>query len=195
MHGFDKFAKDMKQKYGFTPLQISLHCDEGHVENEVVKLNVHAHVTFFNYDFEKERSVLRNLHKQDFRDIQDLAQKSFQSVNLDFKRGVGKEITGKKHGVAGVHTISANFLQLVVPAGSSYNHGNPGFETFINITDHNSRHRKLNGSIAARELVPLFVPVIFIINGQADGVSVLSCDFFNFVSHFSITQERYLHMW
>ena len=97
MHGFDKFAKDMKQKYGFTPLQISLHCDEGHVENEVVKLNVHAHVTFFNYDFEKERSVLRNLHKQDFRDIQDLAQKSFQSVNLDFKRGVGKEITGKKH--------------------------------------------------------------------------------------------------
>lgn len=97
MHGFDKFAKDMKQKYGFTPLQISLHTDEGHVDNEVVKLNVHAHVTFFNYDFEKERSVLRNLHKQDFRDIQDLAQESFQSVGLDFKRGEGKEITKKSH--------------------------------------------------------------------------------------------------
>ncbi|MCT7639119.1 hypothetical protein [Aliarcobacter butzleri] len=95
--GFDNFTKKLCEKYGFTPLQVSLHLDEGNVENGVTKLNVHAHLTFFNFNFEKERSVLRTLKKQDYKDLQDLAANSFQEVGLNFVRGEGKEITNKKH--------------------------------------------------------------------------------------------------
>ncbi|MCT7483922.1 coiled-coil domain-containing protein [Aliarcobacter cryaerophilus] len=95
--GFDNFTKNLCEKYGFTPLQVSLHLDEGYVENGVTKLNVHAHLTFFNFDFYKERSVLRTLKKQDYKDLQDLAANSFQEVGFDFKRGESKELSGKEH--------------------------------------------------------------------------------------------------
>lgn len=96
--GFDNFAKDLQDKYGFTPLQLSLHNDEGHIdENGVVKYNIHGHLTLFNYDFVKERSVLRTLTKQDWSNMQDMAQNSFQSVGLDFQRGISKIITKKEH--------------------------------------------------------------------------------------------------
>lgn len=95
--GFDNFTKKLCEKYGFTPLQVSLHLDEGNVENGVKKLNIHAHLTLFNFNFEKERSVLRTLKKQDYKDLQDLAANSFQEVGLNFIRGEGKEITNKKH--------------------------------------------------------------------------------------------------
>lgn len=105
--GFDKFAMDLEEKYGFTPIGLSLHLDEGYIsayddiENNIkkgdVKYNIHAHLVVLNFDFDKERSVLRNMKKQDMRDLQDLCQNSFQSVNLDFKRGVSKLETGKDH--------------------------------------------------------------------------------------------------
>lgn len=96
--GFDNFAKDLQDKYGFTPLQLSLHTDEGYIdENGVVKFNIHCHLTLFNYDFIKERSVLRTLTKQDWIDMQDMAQNSFQAMGLDFVRGVSKSITKKEH--------------------------------------------------------------------------------------------------
>lgn len=60
-------------------------------------MNIHAHITFFNYDFEKEKSVLRTLQKQDFKEMQDIAANSFQKAGLNFIRGEGKEITNKKH--------------------------------------------------------------------------------------------------
>ena len=95
--GFDNFTKKLCEKYGFTPLQVSLHLDEGNVENGVTKLNIHAHLTLFNFNFEKERSVLRTLKKQDYKDLQDLAANSFQEVGLNFVRGESKEITNKEH--------------------------------------------------------------------------------------------------
>lgn len=95
--GFDNFTKNLCEKYGFTPLQVSLHLDEGNVENGVKKLNIHAHLILFNFNFEKERSVLRTLKKQDYKDLQDLAADSFQEVGLNFIRGESKEITNTKH--------------------------------------------------------------------------------------------------
>ena len=95
--GFDNFTKNLCEKYGFTPLQVSLHLDEGYIENGVAKLNIHAHLTLFNFSFEKEKSVLRTLKKQDYKDLQDLAANSFQEVGFDFIRGIDKEITKREH--------------------------------------------------------------------------------------------------
>lgn len=62
-----------------------------------VKYNIHAHVDFLNFDFEKEKTVLRNLRKKDWGDIQDLAQASFQKKDLDFVRGTKKLDNTKDH--------------------------------------------------------------------------------------------------
>lgn len=95
--GFDNFTKNLCEKYGFTPLQVSLHLDEGYIENGIIKNNIHAHLTLFNFDFEKERSVLRTLKKQDYKDLQDLAANSFKEVGFDFQRGASKELSTKEH--------------------------------------------------------------------------------------------------
>ncbi len=98
MAGFDKLSQNIQKKYGFEKMGISLHLDEGHVDkNGDVKLNVHAHLTFFNFDFDKNKTVLRNMKKKDWEDIQTLAQTSFQSMGLNFKRGESKGITKKEH--------------------------------------------------------------------------------------------------
>ncbi|WP_141061257.1 hypothetical protein [Aliarcobacter cryaerophilus] len=110
---FNQFALEVKAKYGFEPLTTSIHYDEGHIkqkdkvkfdvvdsldmQNKKEKRNYHAQITFFNYDFKNSRSVLRTMKKQDWRDIQDLAQNVFQAFGLDYVRGVSKEITGKEH--------------------------------------------------------------------------------------------------
>lgn len=97
MAGFKNFAKDIYKKHGLKPLGISLHLDEGNIKDNVTKLNMHAHLTFFNYHFEKEKSVLRTLKKQDFKEMQDIAANSFQEAGLNFVRGESKEITNKNH--------------------------------------------------------------------------------------------------
>ncbi len=66
-------------------------------KNGNVKYNVHAHVIFLNYDFDKSKTVLRSLYKKDWANMQDVAQKSFNTHNLDFIRGVPKEETKKEH--------------------------------------------------------------------------------------------------
>ena len=97
MQGFDNFAKNIKQHFGLTPLQISLHLDEGHLKNGEPKFNVHAHVVFFNFDFEKEKSVWRKIGRKDTQFMQDIASNSFQEVGLNFQRGTSKEISSKEH--------------------------------------------------------------------------------------------------
>ena len=85
------FCNEMKKNYGFEPLQFDFHLDEGEGE----KTNVHAHLVFYNFDFEKNKSVLRNLKKEDMSKMQDLVGQVF--TDLGFKRGIKKEITNAKH--------------------------------------------------------------------------------------------------
>ncbi len=84
--------------FAFEPISIFLHTDEGYINPMgEVKYNIHAHVDFLNFDFKKEKTVLRNLRKKDWGDIQDLAQVSFQKKDLDFIRGTKKLDNTKDH--------------------------------------------------------------------------------------------------
>lgn len=93
----NQFMKDIKEKYGLTPLKFDCHYDEGYTKNGKTHLNIHAHCVFYNFDFKKERSVLRRMKKKDWSKIQDLAQDSFNKHDFDFKRGIDKKITKKEH--------------------------------------------------------------------------------------------------
>ena len=118
--GMDKFRKEaprlieeymekIKETYGFEPCGFSLHFDEGHKPNKNGNIqngiNVHAHLSFVNYDFKQNKARFRDIQKKyvskrkvpnmAFVAMQDLAGQVFEP--LGFKRGISKEITGKKH--------------------------------------------------------------------------------------------------
>lgn len=103
----EKYMNDIADKYGFEPLGYSLHFDEGHTNEETGKqeLNVHAHISFVNYDFEQNKSRFREIQKkyvsnrkypnEHFVKMQDMAFDCFKE--LGFKRGVSKQISKDKH--------------------------------------------------------------------------------------------------
>tara|TARA_B100000929_G_scaffold220483_1_gene176970 strand:+ start:770 stop:1735 length:966 start_codon:yes stop_codon:yes gene_type:complete len=102
------YAKKIKDEFGFEPMSIDLHLDEGHyVEDRFVR-NIHAHISFFNYDFKKKVAPLRHLMKKgkdsnlksnqlnpNFEKMQDLVADSFKA--LGFERGESKNVTGRNH--------------------------------------------------------------------------------------------------
>jgi len=103
-NGYEKLQNALKltmekisERYGFTSIFFSFHGDEGYKNGDDNVNNFHAHLCFYNYNFEKEKSVLRTLKKDDFSKFQDLAAKCFQDCGLDYKRGEKKEIKGKDH--------------------------------------------------------------------------------------------------
>lgn len=103
------YARKIKQTWGFEPLGVSLHLDEGFREqNGRFVRNVHAHISFFNYDFQKKIAPLRHMMKkgkgvngrtnsfnENFVEMQDIAACVF--ANLGFKRGESQSVTGTKH--------------------------------------------------------------------------------------------------
>ncbi|MCT7525419.1 hypothetical protein N5T77_10195 [Aliarcobacter cryaerophilus] len=95
--GIQAFIKNLKEKYNIKTLMYSEHFDEGYLENGVVNLNYHYHLVGYNYDLENMKAINSTFRKQDFRDLQDLASISFKSVNLNFERGLSKNITKKEH--------------------------------------------------------------------------------------------------
>lgn len=97
--GLHRFTQHIKKQYGFEPVQISLHLDEGYRDEESgeVKHNIHAHLTFFNMDFEKGVMPLWRMKKSDWSRWQDIAAKSMQEAGLDFERGDSKDITNRRH--------------------------------------------------------------------------------------------------
>jgi hypothetical protein len=88
------YMEDMKKTYGFEPVGFNFHMDEGHNKNEL-KRNVHAHVVFYNYDFETKTSPLRKLKKNDFSVWQDMCEKHMKKAG--FIRGLNKELTKNEH--------------------------------------------------------------------------------------------------
>ncbi len=102
---FKEMAIAVQKKYGLEPIHIDMHLDEGYIKNlknsmgviessEVVE-NIHAHIVFLNYNFAEQKTVLRYLKKQDFRDMQDLSAKVFQ--DLGFVRGEDKRNSNQTH--------------------------------------------------------------------------------------------------
>ncbi|MEL7798752.1 hypothetical protein [Idiomarina loihiensis] len=110
------YAELIKKEFGFEPISIDWHFDEGTLgsglENDVkqksLKRNIHCHINFFNYDFKNKRSPLRHLlvkgknhHGRthnlnpNFCKMQDLAAEAFK--NTVFKRGTSKLITNREH--------------------------------------------------------------------------------------------------
>ena len=95
--GFIEYAKDLKTKYGLETLNLDIHKDEFFEENGEKRYNYHAHILAHNNNFNKNLAFASNLRKSDYRNLQTLAQNSFQKVDLDFKRGVSKFATKKEH--------------------------------------------------------------------------------------------------
>lgn len=100
----NKYMIGFKNKFGFEPLGFEMHLDEGHekqIEAKknnteiILKRNIHAHVSFFNYDFKNDTAPLRNMKKKDWAKCQDLAYECFK--DLGFDRGISKEITNNQH--------------------------------------------------------------------------------------------------
>lgn len=89
--------QEIEKKYGFTSIFYAFHGDEGYKNGKDNVHNFHAHLCFYNFDFNKERSVLRTLKKDDFAKFQDLAAECFQKCGLDYVRGEKKEVKGKDH--------------------------------------------------------------------------------------------------
>lgn len=96
--GFKQYANDLKAKFGMNTLQISIHKDEGYYDKDnILHHNIHAHFLVHNYQFETKKAILSNFRKRDYRQLQTLAQQSFNQVGLDFKRGLSKFQTKLKH--------------------------------------------------------------------------------------------------
>ncbi len=96
--GFKQYINDLKAKFGMNTLQMSIHKDEGYIDKDnVLHYNIHAHFLVHNYQFETKKAILSNFRKKDYRQLQTLAQKSFNSVGLDFRRGLSKFQTKLKH--------------------------------------------------------------------------------------------------
>jgi hypothetical protein len=110
MKGLAEYALKIEENFGFTPIGFDLHLDEGtKADDGTIKRNVHAHVMFYNYDFNKELSPLRNLMAKginsksgktrelnpNFEKMQDLVASSFDQ--LGFVRGNSRGIDNLKH--------------------------------------------------------------------------------------------------
>lgn len=103
-----KYAVQIKKEFGFEPLAIDLHLDEGRYEEGRFVRNIHAHVSFFNYDFKNKVAPLRHLMTKgknsksrtnqlnpNFEKMQDIVANTFKP--LGFERGESKNVTGREH--------------------------------------------------------------------------------------------------
>lgn len=104
-----RYAESVRAEFGFEPLGIDVHMDEGHIDHSgrFVR-NIHAHVAFFNYDFIARRAPLRHMMKKgkdkngktnstnpNFEMLQNLVNEQFKGWG--FSRGISKSITGREH--------------------------------------------------------------------------------------------------
>ena len=88
------YAEAVHQRFGITPLQIFIHCDEGHYEGKdegkVWKPNYHAHIVWDWINHETGKSW--KLNQADMRELQTIAAETLQ-----MERGKSKSETGKEH--------------------------------------------------------------------------------------------------
>jgi hypothetical protein len=88
-----KLTVELEKKYGWQPLQIAIHKDEGHITTDGKKeRNLHAHIEFFMLD----KQGLYKFKKKDFRlrDMETL--QTFVAQQLKMDRGVSKKESGRE---------------------------------------------------------------------------------------------------
>lgn len=97
----EKYMEDVKEKTGLEPLGWEMHMDEGYKDAETgeIKVNYHAQLIFFNFDFKTHKAPLRDLmgRKGDsiWSKLQDVAADRFK--DLGFVRGISADMTKAKH--------------------------------------------------------------------------------------------------
>lgn len=116
------FMLDFKKQFGFEPIGFEFHLDEGTTINadkleelpederkkyrpidnpdedfttEYIKYNIHAHAIFLNYNFENNKTCLRDMRKKDWIASQDLLHKHFKKFGFD--RGESKMTNKRDH--------------------------------------------------------------------------------------------------
>ncbi|WP_341661849.1 hypothetical protein [Vibrio sp.] len=116
------FMLEFQKEYGFEPIGFEFHLDEGTtidadkleelsederkkyrpIDNpdedfttEYIKHNIHAHAIFLNYDFDKNKSCLRDMRKKHWTYSQDLLHKHFKKFGFD--RGEAKMTNKRDH--------------------------------------------------------------------------------------------------
>ncbi|SHO54313.1 hypothetical protein [Vibrio quintilis] len=116
------FMLEFQKEYGFEPIGFEFHLDEGTtidadkleelsederkkyrpIDNpdedftsEYIKHNVHAHAIFLNYDFENNKTCLRDMRKKNWIASQDLLHKHFKKFGFD--RGESKMTNKRDH--------------------------------------------------------------------------------------------------
>lgn len=85
MEQLKTLTKEIENLTGFKTIQISIHRDEGHQENDEFKTHYHAHAVFFTLDQKSGKQLARqqaSLNKRNLSKMQDLASKI-----LEMKRG------------------------------------------------------------------------------------------------------------
>ena len=93
--------QDIKNETGLEPMGWEMHMDEGHKNVETGKyvMNYHAHLIFYNYDFETNKAPLRELMGRKSESIwaklQTVAADRF--ADLGFERGISAEMSKVKH--------------------------------------------------------------------------------------------------
>ena len=76
-----KLKEVLEEKYKWQILDIAIHRDEGHINEQGEKvLNLHAHIVFSNYDFETHTSLKHN--RKDMQDLQTIVAET-----LNMQRG------------------------------------------------------------------------------------------------------------
>lgn len=93
MERVEEFGKRIEKEYGLKYISANLHNDEGKVIDNEVRLNQHCHITFLDFDFKKNRRVLRTLHRTDLKKWQQIAEDCFN--DLGFIQGKNED--KKKH--------------------------------------------------------------------------------------------------
>ena len=80
------FSDLMINKFGFEPMSIDLHLDEGDIRDGKFVEHIHMHINFFNFDFEKLVQPITIMKRHDFTVFQDLASVAFSPLDPNWSK-------------------------------------------------------------------------------------------------------------
>ncbi|MDI4653804.1 MULTISPECIES: hypothetical protein [Pseudoalteromonas] len=186
MNRLKRYAKAVKAEFGFEPLGIDFHLDEGRYEalegNRFVR-NVHAHIQFINYDYSKKIAPLRYLMAKGlnksgktnslnphFEKMQDLAFETFKDCG--FQRGESKSITNKQH-LSKEQFVKQKIQQLKEQA-IELSHANNELLDDINVKQQALKQATQDIAVLESQLDSLRYQVANIHSLKADMVKVLA---------------------